>query len=538
MLMAYPCDLTGGMRLVDTSGAGLHGTLIGTEYAMDDERGRVLQFEGQRSHVAVSDVKLGAFTFSAWIKPLSRDIDKRVLMQFSQDVPLLSIQGNALGSMGLVAACGTEINDVNWPLARGQWSHVCVTYDGDRVVFYRNGRLVLAEKMSLPLPAEGQLTLGGVRGKLRQSWPGRMDDIMIVDRSLDSGDVKELYRLGSGLPVQPSRVPSDEIIIEAFIDDASELHILPDLIYWENTSKRAKPGRHSNRNEPTWINGRPWYPHWFRHEEIGGLDMSSQYGLSIKPPRYAAELVAVGSSRRADRIERGSIEACRDGQSLIIRFKDLEYGPRWYRVRLYPWRYVDPVEACRAASPNPCGKMIPVAAVVPCPPKADPPPCEKPVPKPEPQFVVQATEMPPVPRPVLPLDSMVVDAYVDEVSDLWIKGDGLIWKNVTAAAKPGRGDGRNEPTYINGQPWYPAWIEQERDQGIDLSELHAHPLKPGFYHAKLLAVGEDRENWSKEQAEKGDFVETIELPESLVVRFTDPGRHPQWYRILVTRRSD
>jgi hypothetical protein len=127
---------------------------------------------------------------------------------------------------------------------------------------------------------------------------------------------------------------------------------------------------------------------------------------------------------------------------------------------------------------------------------------------------------------------MIIDVYIDDVSDLWIKGDGLVWKNVTSAAKPGRGDGHNEPTWINGQPWYPVWYASDQDQGIDLSDLRPHPLAPGFYQAELLAVGYSPRDASNEAGS----IETIALPESLVVRFNDPGRQPRWYRIRVTRK--
>jgi hypothetical protein len=362
-----------------------------------------------------------------------------------------------------------------------------------------------------------------------------MDDILVANRALQRAEVEALYRLGGSPLLRTRRLPGGDIIIEAYIDDVSELHVMPDLIYWENKSAYAKPGRHSNRHEATWINGRPWYPHWNRHAEITGMDMSSQYGLTIVPARYAAELLAVGCSRRTDQIERGRIQTCRDGRSLIIRFEDLEYGPRWYRIRLYPWRYLDPVGTCRTSKHVAAIPTAPVRAVFPPPVKRSPPPAPPAAAPTAP--VVQATAMPPVPpAPVLPPDTMVVEAYIDNVSDLWIKGDGLIWKNVTAAAKPGRGDGHNEPTYINGQPWYPAWIESDADRGIDLSDLRPHPLAQGFYRARLYAVGSDRQNWQRQQ--NGSAVESIQLPESLVVRFHDSDRNPQWYRIIVTRHNN
>ena len=176
----------------------------------------------------------------------------------------------------------------------------------------------------------------------------------IMNRVMTPADVECVYRIGRDLPVRPSTIPPDEFVIEALIDDTSELHILPDLIYWTNNSKYAKPGRARNRYAATWINGRPWRPHWMKHQ-TRGLDLSSAYGLTIEPALYVPELVAVGPECSATMIERGRIVAHRDRQSLVIRFEDWLPGARWYRIRLYRWRNVDPVKCVTAPEPY-CGE--------------------------------------------------------------------------------------------------------------------------------------------------------------------------------------
>ncbi len=51
---------------------------------------------------------------------------------------------------------------------------------------------------------------------------------------------------------------------------------------------------------------------------------------------------------------------------------------------------------------------------------------------------------------------LVVRAYVDGRSQFIVRRDTVHWHHLDWAA-PGRQGGANEPTYLNGAPWYPTW---------------------------------------------------------------------------------
>jgi hypothetical protein len=125
---------------------------------------------------------------------------------------------------------------------------------------------------------------------------------------------------------------------------------------------------------------------------------------------------------------------------------------------------------------------------------------------------------------------MIIEALVDDFSDLWLRRNGILWKNVTSYAKPGQVDGRDEPTWINGTAWYPTWDDSD-ETGIDLSAVWPRPLRPGYYKAELLAVGTSR---SADSIERGS-IETVSLPGSFVIRFIDLDKGPRWFRVRVSR---
>jgi hypothetical protein len=49
-----------------------------------------------------------------------------------------------------------------------------------------------------------------------------------------------------------------------------------------------------------------------------------------------------------------------------------------------------------------------------------------------------------------------ISAYIDGRSRIIVRDDAVYWHHMDAAA-PGRLDGVNEPTYLNGVAWYPIW---------------------------------------------------------------------------------
>src|SRR5437773_5314660 len=83
----------------------------------------------------------------------------------------------------------------------------------------------------------------------------------------------------------------------------------------------------------------------------------------------------------------------------------------------------------------------------------------------------------------------VVEALIDGPSELRVTRTGIYWINL-GNAKPGRHERRDEPTYIDSQPWKPVWKDPSKDRGKDTSDLHPLPLEPDKLQFELLAVGD------------------------------------------------
>lgn len=134
-----------------------------------------------------------------------------------------------------------------------------------------------------------------------------------------------------------SHASVNEIIIEALIDDVSEIWLTSEGIHWEHITRYAKPGLHDGRNEPTLINGKEWFPVWGQPEKERGVDTTERHPLPINTLNFNAELLAVGQHRNAKGIERGSIKLRREKHADVVTVDDRLplSGSRWYRIRLY-----------------------------------------------------------------------------------------------------------------------------------------------------------------------------------------------------------
>ncbi len=126
----------------------------------------------------------------------------------------------------------------------------------------------------------------------------------------------------------------DEVTIEALVDGPSALHVRQGDIYWVNGGN-AKPGRSDLRNEPTYVNGQPWMPHWKNNKAPRGADKSQPFQINLDTTDLDFELLAVGTERGAAGIEkRTPVTASKEGSEFVVIIPDPESGARWYKFVL------------------------------------------------------------------------------------------------------------------------------------------------------------------------------------------------------------
>ncbi len=130
---------------------------------------------------------------------------------------------------------------------------------------------------------------------------------------------------------------------------------------------------------------------------------------------------------------------------------------------------------------------------------------------------------------ILPL---MVSAYIDGRSRLILQRDTVHWHHLDFAA-PGRLDFVNEPTFLNGEAWFPTWPDvpnaENRDCNCDSSTFKGTPPLAAKPQAVELSVVQAR-----------NTVFIVQHPDqsnnhTLIVEFDDnPPGGADWYRIALT----
>jgi hypothetical protein len=214
------------------------------------------------------------------------------------------------------------------------------------------GLKTLAEKeLALIMPAEDRAVLGdgwydlGEKEKspLRKSQLFAHAKVVYESALPESSGLlrakieKRLASLSDPKQGDPKAPAQDfPTVVEALIDGDSVLHVTPTGIYWESRSV-AKPGRHNDANEPTWINSHKWMPQWGKPSESRGADKSKPLLLRIgRIDNLKIELIAVGIARENTGIEpRDPIQTRVDNGEFTILIPDSQLGPRWYKFKVF-----------------------------------------------------------------------------------------------------------------------------------------------------------------------------------------------------------
>lgn len=136
-------------------------------------------------------------------------------------------------------------------------------------------------------------------------------------------------------------------------------------------------------------------------------------------------------------------------------------------------------------------------------------------------------------RPEAPPNSVVIEALIDGPSELRVKKDGIYWIN-GGNAKPGRHQGQEEPTYVDGKPWRPNWKNSRANNGVDRTATKSvdgiDPKEIGF---QLLSVSISREAVGIEQRDK---IQVNSIGEELSILIPDSQGGSRWYRFALVKK--
>lgn len=127
-----------------------------------------------------------------------------------------------------------------------------------------------------------------------------------------------------------------------------------------------------------------------------------------------------------------------------------------------------------------------------------------------------------------PVTEFTVEALIDGGSQLHITRDGIYWMVPGGEAKPGKHEGANEGTYVNGSRWKPTW-RLEGDRGPDTSDVY--PIKTTAPKVIVETVSVSKTRFGRNET-RTPIVSTVK-DDHFVVTIRDPEGGSRWYKLRI-----
>lgn len=129
-----------------------------------------------------------------------------------------------------------------------------------------------------------------------------------------------------------------EVVIDAWIEGDTELHVTPRGFYWTCREGGEEPGGWNGERPPTYVNGAPWWPKWDSPAGPGDEARSTHFMVKMPPlERIGFALLSVGPERGGDGIEeRDPVTTRHEVSEFVVSIPDTQKGARWYRLRFCP----------------------------------------------------------------------------------------------------------------------------------------------------------------------------------------------------------
>jgi beta-lactamase regulating signal transducer with metallopeptidase domain len=232
LVLYYSFDKDGGTKVVDISGMDFHGKVHGARWMEEGSSGGGMSFDGENDYIIIDGISLKAFTFSAFVKvsvpKADATLDNRRIFLLDDGEHFYAIQLNNKGGLGFGATNSRGmtdydigVNEYDWSLVSGQWTHVVVSYDGSTVKIYKDGRLSERGKDSFKTGLMGTAYLGGTTTYRGEFWYGKMDEVAVFNRALSNPEVRQLYRIASGLTMETVKIKSKGLVGHWSFDEGS-----------------------------------------------------------------------------------------------------------------------------------------------------------------------------------------------------------------------------------------------------------------------------------------------------------------------------
>lgn len=194
-----------GDTAADSSPAKAHGRIHGARW-VSGPVGTALEFDGQASYVEVAAdaPDIGArFTLAAWVRPGRSGVYRMILAKGRKTTGHYEIY---IAPDDRFRFYAHEMEDIDGGFAvpTGQWTHVAVTCDGQRMRFFRDGtpvrEVAVAPRIS---DVSAPLMIGSL---VDRSFPfaGAIDEVVIHRRALSEEEIRKLAAPVDGTRIVPA----------------------------------------------------------------------------------------------------------------------------------------------------------------------------------------------------------------------------------------------------------------------------------------------------------------------------------------------
>ncbi len=210
LVVYYAFDSLNDKNVVNIAGEKYDGRIRKAQNVPNGLIGGAMKFDGNDSYVTIGNLSLPQFTFCGWVKPdkEGQDLNKRRIFLIDSVNDFCSIQSNGSGGISVSIGQSSEIDEEDSKLSADGWSCLAVTFDGNLVKIYLDGKLVASEESGKNRGFNGSAYIafsGNVPSDSRHDddlcWDGLIDEVGIYDKALSDRDVKAIYDLGASASV-------------------------------------------------------------------------------------------------------------------------------------------------------------------------------------------------------------------------------------------------------------------------------------------------------------------------------------------------
>jgi hypothetical protein len=193
---AYSFDEKNEETATDTTGDGHTATVEGAGWTEHGRYGGALEFDAAKKDVlripASPELDFSEeFTLEAWVRPSGAENKEAPLIdkQEGAGVGYFLDEGGTVSDRPVGAVePGQEYVEAEEALPAHAWSHVALTFDGDRTWLYVDGRPVDNGAAEPVVTSEGELEIGGSTATT-EFFDGRIDEVRIYNRALNGAEV-------------------------------------------------------------------------------------------------------------------------------------------------------------------------------------------------------------------------------------------------------------------------------------------------------------------------------------------------------------